>query len=66
MIEMIKTAIRPAITVSLVWGVLLLIILKISIPDWLVTLTTMTVSFWFAERSSKYNKEGVNGSKRQN
>jgi hypothetical protein len=61
MLDNLKSAIRPVVTVSLVWGVLGMIYLKIPVPDWMITLTTMAVSFWFASRKESEK----NGNQRQ-
>jgi len=50
MLESLKSAIRPVITVSLVWGALGMLYLNLVIPEWYITLTVSVVSFWFGTR----------------
>lgn len=51
--ELIRSLVRPIVTVAVLGTVCYMAMAQLPVPDWLLTLTGTIVAWWFADRVKK-------------
>lgn len=51
--ELMRSSVRPIVTVMLVFGLMWIAIEGLEMPRWLISMASLVLGYWFGERKAK-------------